>query len=66
MSKALQREVSRMIGAAEAQGFRTKVKKAGTMILGHDGGSVMLHHTPSDSRGVKNAQARLRAIGVAI
>lgn len=66
MSKGLSKQVDRMIGAAIEQGFAVKEKKAGVMIFGTDGGMVMLHRTPSDSRGVKNAASRLRKIGVAV
>lgn len=65
MGNALSKEIRGFIVAAEGQGFRTRTKTNGTMILG-DEGAVMLHHTPSDSRGVKNARAKLRAIGVAL
>lgn len=65
MANALAKEIRAYVRAAEAQGFRTRDKKSGTMILG-SGGAVMVHHTPSDARGVKNAAARLRAIGVVL
>lgn len=55
-----------MIGAAIQQGFTVKEKKSGVMVMGGDGGMVMLHRTPSDSRGVKNAASRLRKIGVTV
>lgn len=65
MANTLAREVRAMVASAEAQGYRTREKKSGTMILGNSG-AVMIHHTPSDPRGVKNAAARLRAIGVVL
>jgi hypothetical protein len=66
MSKALSKQVASMIEAAEAQGFTVKEKKSGVMVFGTDGGMVMLHRTPSDSRGVKNAASRLKKIGVTV
>lgn len=66
MGATLGRTIASFIDAAEDQGFRVKEKKSGVMIFGNGGGSVMLHRTPSDSRGVKNAQSRLRAIGVLV
>ena len=66
MAKGLSGVIQDFIDAAETQGFRVKDKKSGVMVFGDDGGAVMLHRTPSDSRGVKNAQARLRALGVTI
>lgn len=66
MAKGLSQQIAGFICAAEDQGFRVKEKRSGVMIFGHGGGAVMLHRTPSDTRGVRNAQARLRAIGVAV
>lgn len=66
MANALARQVEQMIQAATDQGFRVKDKKAGVMVMGDGAGSVMLHRTPSDTRGVNNARSRLRRIGVAI
>jgi hypothetical protein len=59
-------QVEQLLKAAQAQGFATRPKRKGTMVLGQDGGSVMLHHTPSDWRGVRNARAALRKIGVSL
>ena len=64
-NKTLAKQITGFISQAEAQGFPIREKKSGVMIFGN-GGAVMLHRTPSDARGVKNAQARLRAIGVAV
>lgn len=66
MTKALSKQVDRMIDSALSQGFTVKEKKSGVMIFGTDGGMVMLHRTPSDPRGVKNAASRLRKIGVTV
>lgn len=64
MADTLGRQVQAMIQAATDQGFRVKEKKAGFMVMGDGAGSVMLHRTPSDTRGVNNARSRLRRIGV--
>jgi hypothetical protein len=66
MGKALSKQVDTMIDRAIEQGFSVKEKKSGVMVMGTDGGMVMLHRTPSDTRGVKNAASRLRKIGVAV
>lgn len=67
MANSLSRQIKGFIKAAEAQGFRTKETRKGVMIYGKDGQtSVLLHLTPSDTRGVKNAAAMLRKIGVEI
>ena len=65
MANSLTKTVQHMLSLAEDQGFRIKEKKSGYMVLG-DSGQVMLHRTLSDQRGVKNARARLRGIGVAV
>jgi len=60
----LQAVARELLRAAERQGCTTKKKKCGVMILGKNGGSVMLHHSLSEYRGVKNMRAALRRIGV--
>jgi hypothetical protein len=53
-----------LVREAEAQGFTIKAKKKGWMVLTPNGkGSVMVHKTLSDHRGLKNAIARLRRYG---
>lgn len=53
-----------LVKEAEAQGFIVQKKKKGWMVLTSNGqGSVMVHKTLSDHRGLKNAIARLRRYG---
>jgi hypothetical protein len=67
MANSLSRQIKGFIKAAEQQGFRTKATKAGVMVYGKDGVSmVLLHLTPSDSRGVVNARKMLNKIGVRV
>lgn len=67
MADSLSRQIKTFIRAADEQGFRTRETKKGVMIYAKNGeGAVLLHLTPSDKRGVKNARARLRGIGVSL
>jgi hypothetical protein len=53
-----------LVKRAKAQGFRIKNKKKGWMIQTENGqGSVMVHKTLSDHRGLNNAIARLKRYG---
>jgi hypothetical protein len=53
-----------LVAEARRQGFTIVDKKKGWMILTPNGqGSVMVHKTLSDHRGLKNAIARLRRYG---
>lgn len=51
--------------AAEAQGWRTEVKKKGWMLFPPDKSKapVMVHRTPSDHRALKNTIAEMRRQG---
>ncbi len=64
MSKSSNKEARELVKEAERQGFTIKEKKSGWMILTPNGqGSVMIHKTTSDHRGLKNEHARLRRYG---
>lgn len=53
-----------LVKRAKAQGFRVEKKKKGWMVLTANGqGSVMIHKTLSDHRGLNNAIARLKRYG---
>jgi hypothetical protein len=63
----LRKQVEEMVSAAEAQGFRVLDRGANYMVLAKaETGLVVLHKTPSDIRGIRNARAQLRAIGVQV
>jgi hypothetical protein len=53
-----------LVKEAEVQGFRIEKKKKGWMVLTPNGqGSVMVHKTLSDHRGLNNAISRLKRYG---
>jgi len=53
-----------LVKEAKAQGFQIEEKKKGWMVMTPNGkGSVMVHKTLSDHRGLKNAIARLKRYG---
>ena len=55
----------RLIAAAIAAGWRGIPTRNGTMLRSPDGVTqVLVHHTPSDGRAMKNARAMLRRAGV--
>lgn len=66
MANSLSRQIRQMVEAAEQQGFRVKETRKGWLVYPADTGvsGVLMHKTPSDPRGVKNARAMLRRIGV--
>jgi hypothetical protein len=66
MANSLSRQIRGFIKAAEEQGFRVKDTRKGVFVYPKNStdAPVLLHLTPSDGRGVKNARARLRSIGV--
>jgi hypothetical protein len=64
VSKSSSKEARDLVKDAEKQGFKIKEKKNGWMILTPNGqGSVMIHKTTSDHRGLRNERARLRRYG---
>lgn len=61
----LRRRATALVKECEAQGYRVKRTRAGWRVLSKDGqGSVVVHQTPSEYRGVRNAASELRKIGV--
>lgn len=56
----------RLITAATASGWRAVPTRKGAMLRSPDGVTqILVHHTPSDRRPMKNARAQLRRAGVA-
>lgn len=65
--KASDKEVAKILEAAENNGWTTKQKKNGWMLLAPGGGkAVMIHATNSDWRGLKNVKSVLRSAGLKV
>lgn len=61
----MNKDLKRFLAEAEAQGFRPKQLRSGTMYLAPDGvGKVTVHSTPSDVRAFNNMVAEFRRQGM--
>ena len=61
---SLKKDVKEIVRAADKQGWKVKTKRKGYMLYDPSGRHMeMLHKTPSDPRGLRNAVARMRRYG---
>lgn len=58
--------IGRLVAAAITAGWQAVPTRKGAMLRSPDGiTQILVHHTPSDRRAMKNARAQLRRAGVA-